>query len=156
MSDDPFEILLIEDNPADVDLTIEALEESRYFSNFNVANDGEEALQFLRKEGKHASSPTPDLILLDLNLPKLGGREVLAEIKKDESLKNIPVVILTGSDSDRDLVRIYELHKNCYVKKPDDLDDFIVCVRKIGNYWLSLLKDQQAKWFQEFIFIFYS
>src|SRR5438874_12852403 len=122
----PVEILLVEDNPADVRLTREALKEGKVYNNLHWAKDGVEALEFLRREGKHAKAPRPDIILLDLNLPKKDGREVLSEIKSDDQLKHIPVVILTTSKAEEDVLRSYELHANCYVTKPVDLDKFIV------------------------------
>ena len=118
----PVEILLVEDNPADVRLTQEALKEGKVFNNLHWAKDGVEALAFLRREGKHAGAPRPDIILLDLNLPKKDGREVLHEIKNDEKLKRIPVVILTTSKAEEDVLKSYNLHANCYVTKPVDLE----------------------------------
>ncbi|HWP28142.1 MAG TPA: response regulator [Chloroflexota bacterium] len=133
------EILLVEDNPGDVRLTIEALREGKVRNNLSVATDGVEALEFLRRRGAFANAPRPDLILLDLNLPKKDGREVLAEIKADPDLKTIPVVILTTSKADEDVVRSYHLHANCYVTKPVDLDQFISVVRAIEDFWLTIV-----------------
>ena len=135
----PVEILLVEDNPGDVKLTIEALRDGKVHNHLNVASDGVEALAFLRREGKYAAAPTPDLILLDLNLPKVDGREVLAEVKADDNLKHIPVVVLTTSQADQDIIRSYDLHANCYVTKPVDLDQFITVVHSIETFWFSIV-----------------
>ena len=135
----PVEILLVEDNPGDVRLTKEALKEGKVYSNLHWAKDGVEALEFLRKQSKFADSPRPDIILLDLNLPKKDGREVLAEIKNDDDLKSIPVVILTTSKAEEDVLRSYELHANCYVTKPVDLEKFIVVVQSIDKFWLTVV-----------------
>lgn len=134
------EILMVEDNPADVRLTKEAFKDAKVLNNIHVAYDGEEAMSFLRREGKYADAPCPDIILLDLNLPKKDGREVLAEIKKDPDLKRIPVVVLTTSDDEKDIFRAYDLHVNAYVKKPVDLDQFMRIVEVIENFWLSVVK----------------
>src|ERR1043166_8207257 len=120
----PIDILLVEDNPGDIELTKEALEDGKVRNNLHTVGDGVEALAFLRREGMYADVPRPDLILLDLNLPKKGGREVLAEIKQDEELRRIPVVILTGSQAEQDIVESYNLHANCYITKPVDLGQF--------------------------------
>lgn len=136
----PIEILLVEDNPGDVRLTIEALKEGRFANIINVAVDGFEALAFLRREGRYANAPKPDLILLDLNLPKKNGREVLAEIKNDSNLKRIPVVILTSSQAETDIVATYDLHANCYITKPVDFDQFIRVVRSIEDFWFAVVK----------------
>jgi len=133
------EILLIEDNPGDVRLTLEALHEGKVKNNLVVAADGETALAILRREGAHAEAPRPDLILLDLNLPKKDGREVLAEIKADEQLRCIPVVVLTTSKSEEDVLRSYQLNANCYITKPVDLEQFIRVVRAIEEFWLTLV-----------------
>jgi CheY-like chemotaxis protein len=133
------EILLIEDNPGDVRLTIEALKESKILNNLNVVRDGDEAMAYLRKEGKYKYSP-PELILLDLNLPKKDGREVLADIKQDNNLKRIPVVILTTSIADEDILKTYQLHANCYISKPVNMEQFIKVVKSIGNFWFSIVK----------------
>jgi CheY-like chemotaxis protein len=135
----PVEILLVEDNPGDVRLTQEALREGKVRNNLNVATDGVEALAYLRREGKYADAARPDLILLDLNLPRKDGRQVLAEIKADADLKTIPVVILTTSKADEDILRSYDLHANCYVTKPVDLDQFITVVKSIEDFWLTIV-----------------
>ena len=137
---DPIEILLVEDNPGDVELTREALHDGKVHMNLSVVNDGVEALAFLRREGTYAGSPRPDLILLDLNLPRKDGRAVLGEIKQDPSLRHIPVVILTSSQAEQDIVRAYDLHANCYVTKPVDLDQFITIVRSIEQFWFTVVK----------------
>jgi len=134
------EILLIEDNPGDVRLTQEAFRENRIANRLNVARDGLEAMAFLRREKEFGDAPRPDLILLDLNLPKKDGREVLAEIKQDEDLRRIPVVILTTSQADEDVLRSYDLHANCYVTKPVDLDQFMKVVKSIENFWFSIVR----------------
>ncbi len=136
----PVDILLVEDTPGDVDLTREALENSKIRNTLNVAVDGEEAMAFLRGTGKHAGAPRPDLILLDLNLPKKDGREVLAEIKADEDLKRIPVVILTTSQAEEDIFRSYNLHANCYITKPIDLHQFLHVVKAIEDFWLTIVR----------------
>lgn len=136
----PIEILLVEDNPGDVRLTLEALREGKVRNNLSVVNDGVEAMAFLRREGKYAQSPRPDLVLLDLNLPKRDGREVLADIKREPSLKRIPVVVLTTSEAESDILKTYELHANCYITKPVDLDRFITVVKSIDNFWLTVVK----------------
>lgn len=135
----PIEILLVEDNPGDVRLTKEALREGKVRNNLHVAANGVDALAFLRHEGTHAQAPRPDLILLDLNLPRKDGREVLAEIKADDHLKTIPVVVLTTSKADEDIVRSYQLSANCYVTKPVDLEQFITVVRSIEDFWLTIV-----------------
>jgi CheY-like chemotaxis protein len=134
------EILLVEDSPGDVRLTLEAFKEANLFNRLSVVGDGVEGLAFLRREGKYADSPRPDLILLDLNLPRKDGREVLAEIKADEDLRRIPVVILTISKAEEDILRTYDLHANCYVTKPVDLDQFIKVVKSIEDFWLSIVR----------------
>lgn|SRR5574340_280111 len=135
----PIEILLVEDNPGDVRLTREALKEAKVINNLNVIKDGMEALAYLRKEGPYAAAPRPHLILLDLNLPKRDGREVLATIKADEALKRIPVVVLTTSQDEQDVLKSYNLHANCYITKPVDLDQFIRVVRSIEDFWLGIV-----------------
>jgi chemotaxis family two-component system response regulator Rcp1 len=137
---DPIEILLVEDNPGDVRLTREVLRDGKIFYNLYVARDGVEAMAFLRKAGQYARAPLPDLILLDLNLPRKGGHEVLAEIKADESLRRIPVVILTTSQAEEDIIKTYDLHVNCYVAKPVDLDQFVKIVKSIEEFWLTIVK----------------
>jgi chemotaxis family two-component system response regulator Rcp1 len=131
------DILLVEDNPADVRLTQEAFLEGKILNNLIVAKDGVEAMDFLHRRGKHAGAVRPDLILLDLNLPRKDGREVLAEIKSDPSLMRIPVVVLTTSRAEMDIVKSYNLHANCYVVKPVDLDQFINVIKSIDNFWLT-------------------
>lgn len=135
----PVEILLVEDNPGDVDLTLEALESSRIRNTLSVAVDGEEAMAFLRRSGKYAGVSRPDLILVDLNMPKRDGREVLAEIKADDDLKRIPVVIMTSSDVEKDVLESYNLHANCYIKKPLDLHQFIRVIKGIEDFWLTIV-----------------
>ena len=136
----PIEILLVEDNPGDVRLETEALKEGKIFNRLSVVRDGAEAMEFLRKKGKFVDVETPDLILLDLNLPKKDGREVLAEIKADDDLRRIPVVVLTTSRSEEDVLRSYNLHANAYIVKPLDLDQFINAVRKIEDFWLTVVR----------------
>jgi two-component system, chemotaxis family, response regulator Rcp1 len=135
----PVEILLVEDSPGDVRLTREALREGKVRNNLHVVTDGVAALAFLRREGQYAAVPRPDVILLDLNLPKKDGREVLAEIKDDEILRRIPVVILTTSQDEHDVLRAYELHANCYITKPVDLDQFIAVIQSIESFWLTIV-----------------
>jgi chemotaxis family two-component system response regulator Rcp1 len=136
----PIEVLLVEDSPGDVRLTREAFKDAKVHINLNVASDGAEAMDFLNREGKHAHAPRPDLILLDLNLPKKDGREVLEEVKESPALKSIPVVILTTSASDADIVRSYRLHANCYITKPVGLDGFLKVVKSIDDFWLTVVK----------------
>ena len=136
----PIEVLLVEDSAGDVRLTREAFKDAKVHINLHVASDGAEAMAFLKREGKHAKALRPDLILLDLNLPKKDGREVLKEIKENLTLKSIPVVILTTSASDADILRSYRLHANCYITKPVDLDGFLAVVKSIDNFWLSVVK----------------
>ncbi len=133
----PIEVLLVEDSPGDVRLTQEAFRSSNPSINLHVATDGVEAMAFLRREGSQAQAPRPDLILLDLNLPKMDGREVLAHIKKDESLKMIPTVILTTSDAEGDITKSYQLQANCYLNKPVQLDAFESLVKSINDFWLK-------------------
>jgi chemotaxis family two-component system response regulator Rcp1 len=135
----PVEILLVEDNPGDERLTREALKEGKVYSNLHWVKDGVEAMEFLRRQGKHAGAPRPDIILLDLNLPKKDGREVLQDIKNDNELKRIPVVVLTTSKAEEDVLRTYNLHANCYVTKPVDLEKFIVVVKSIDVFWLTVV-----------------
>ena len=134
----PVDILLVEDNPGDERLTREALKEGKVFSNLYWVKDGVKAMEFLRREGKHQEAPRPDIILLDLNLPKKDGREVLQEIKSDQNLRRIPVVVLTTSKAEEDVIRTYNLHANCYVTKPVDLEKFIVVVKSIDMFWLTV------------------
>jgi two-component system, chemotaxis family, response regulator Rcp1 len=135
----PIEILLVEDNPGDVRLTKEALKEGKVYSNLHTVKDGVEAMEFLRKQGKYKDVPRPDIILLDLNLPRKDGREVLEEIKSDDQLKRIPVVVLTTSKAEEDVLRTYNLHANCYVTKPVDLEKFMVVVKSIDVFWLTVV-----------------
>ena len=135
----PVEILLVEDNPGDERLTREALKEGKVYSNLHWVKDGVEAMEFLRRAGKYQDAPRPDIILLDLNLPKKDGREVLQDIKNDEQLKRIPVVVLTTSKAEEDVLRTYNLHANCYVTKPVDLEKFIVVVKSIDVFWLTVV-----------------
>jgi CheY-like chemotaxis protein len=136
----PIEILLVEDNSGDVRLTIEALKEGKITNNLQVARDGEEALDMLQRKGKFASAARPDIIFLDLNLPKKDGREVLAEVKNDETLRSIPVVILTTSKSEEDVLKTYQHHANCYVTKPIDINQFISTMKQIEEFWLTIVK----------------
>jgi chemotaxis family two-component system response regulator Rcp1 len=136
----PIEILLIEDNPGDVRLTREALKEGKVTNNLIVAKDGEMALDCLYRRGEFLNCPRPDLILLDLNLPKKDGREVLQTIKSDDSLKQIPVVILTTSKAEEDILRSYEHHANCYITKPIDIDEFLRVVRLTEDFWLTIVQ----------------
>src|ERR1700732_4460305 len=137
---EPIEILLVEDSPGDVRLTREAFKDAKVHINLHVASDGAEAMEFLNRAGEHATAPRPDLILLDLNLPKKDGREVLEEIKESATLKSIPVVVLTTSASDADILRSYRLHANCYITKPVGLDGFLEVVESIDNFWLTVVK----------------
>lgn len=134
------EILLVEDNPADVRLTMEAFKDSKILNNLNVVNDGVEAIQYLKKEGSYTNSTRPDMVLLDLNLPKKNGREVLAEVKSDDTLKTIPIVVLTTSQSEEDISSAYKLHANCYVTKPVDFDNFMRIIGSIEDFWLTVAK----------------
>jgi chemotaxis family two-component system response regulator Rcp1 len=136
----PVEILLVEDSPGDVRLTVEALKDAKVRNELHVVEDGVEALAFLRQEGAYADAPRPDVILLDLNLPKKDGREVLAEIKGDPNLRRIPVVVLTVSQAEEDILKTYDLHANCYITKPVDLDQFIKVVRSIEDFWLTVVR----------------
>ena len=136
----PIEILLVEDNPGDARLTREALKDGRVHHHLSVVADGVEAMAFLRAEGGHARAPRPDLILLDLNIPKMDGRQVLAEIKADPDLVRIPVVVLTTSKAEEDIARTYDLHANCYINKPVDLDQFMTVVKAIEDFWLTIVR----------------
>jgi len=144
----PVEILLVEDNPGDIRLTKEAMKEAKIINNLNVVEDGVDALAYLRKKGEFKGANRPDLILLDINLPKKNGREVLAEIKQDENLKLIPVVILTVSKAEEDIIKTYELHANCFITKPVDMDQFIKVVKSIEDFWFSIVKLPPNKNFQ--------
>jgi two-component system, chemotaxis family, response regulator Rcp1 len=137
---EPIEVLLVEDSPGDVRLTREAFKDAKVHINLHVARDGAEAMAFLGHEGNYANVPRPDLILLDLNLPKKDGREVLKEIKENDTLKSIPIVILTTSASEADILRSYRLHANCYITKPVGLDGFLKVVNSIDSFWLSVVK----------------
>ena len=136
----PVEILLVEDNPGDVDLTRETLLDSKLLNHMSVVNNGVEAMAYLRREGKYVHATRPDLILLDLNLPKKDGREVLAEIKADEQLRRIPVVVLTTSSAEKDILQTYDLHANCYITKPVNLDQFSAVVRAIEDFWFTIVR----------------
>ncbi len=135
----PIEILLVEDNPADALIAREALSEAKLINTIHLAEDGVEALEFLHRQGKFAAAPRPDLILLDLNLPRKNGREVLAEIKEDEQLKSIPVVVLTTSSAEEDVLQSYKLHANCYVIKPVEFDRFVKAIQSIRHFWFSVV-----------------
>jgi two-component system, chemotaxis family, response regulator Rcp1 len=135
----PVEVLLVEDNPGDVRLTQEALKDGRVLVNLTVANDGVEALEILGRKGLYEGKARPDIILLDLNLPRKNGREVLEEIKADEDLKRIPVIVMTTSKAEQDIYRAYHLNANCYVTKPVDLDEFLNVVRSIEDFWLTIV-----------------
>jgi CheY-like chemotaxis protein len=137
---DPIRILLVEDSPGDVRLTIEALKDGKVRNDLSIVGDGVEALAFLNGEGKYAEAPRPDLILLDLNLPRMDGRELLAIIKQDDNLKRIPVVVLTTSEAEADVLRVYDLNANCYITKPVDLDKFITVIKAIEDFWLTIVK----------------
>lgn len=136
----PIEILLVEDNPADVRLTQEVLKEDKILIHLSVVSNGVEALSFLRQEGKYKNAPRPDLVMLDLNLPRKDGREALAEIKTDENLKIIPVVVFTISGTEEDILKSYNLHANCYITKPVNLDQFIKIVKLIKDFWFTIVK----------------
>ncbi|MBI3537832.1 MAG: response regulator [Chloroflexi bacterium] len=136
----PIEILLVEDNPGDVRLTLEGLKEAKVRNKVRVVEDGEDALAFLYRKEKYAGMPRPDLILLDLNLPKKDGRQVLAEIKADENLRRIPVVILTSSQAEADIVKAYDSYANCYITKPVDFDQFMKVAKSIEDFWLTIVK----------------
>ncbi|NEP00221.1 MAG: response regulator [Symploca sp. SIO2E9] len=136
----PAEILLVEDNPADILLTEEVLEDSKLRLKLNVVRDGVEAITYLRREGEYANATKPDLILLDLNLPRKDGREVLKEIKGDDNLKSIPVVVLTTSDTDEDILKSYNLGANCYISKPLSLEEFTRIMKSIEDFWFSIVK----------------
>ncbi len=135
----PIEILLVEDNPGDVRLTVEALAEGKVNNTLRVAEDGVVAMQMLRREGEYAEQPRPDLVLLDLNLPRMDGREVLAELKKDEDLRRIPIVVLTTSNAEKDILETYGHHANCYIVKPVDYVSFIDVVRSIDEFWMTVV-----------------
>lgn len=136
----PVQILLVEDSPGDIRLTQEVLKQGKVRNDLHVVRDGVEALEYLRREGPNGETQWPDLILLDLNLPRMDGRELLAAIKHDENLCNIPVVILTTSKAEQDILSAYELHANCYITKPVDLDQFVVVVEAIESFWFTIVK----------------
>jgi CheY-like chemotaxis protein len=136
----PIDLLLVEDSEPDVRLTMEALREAKIKNRVSVAEDGVEAMAFLRRLGRYADAPRPDLILLDLNMPRKDGRQVLQEIKADESLKRIPVVVLTTSRNEADVLRAYDLHANCYISKPVDFNRFMDVIKSIEDFWLTVVK----------------
>jgi chemotaxis family two-component system response regulator Rcp1 len=136
----PIEILMAEDNPGDVRLTMEALRDAKVLNRMSVAVDGVETMAFLRRQGEYANAPRPDLVLLDLNMPRKDGREVLAEVKADPDLRRIPVVVLTTSTAEKDIMESYDLHANCYIAKPVDLDQFLDVVKSIEDFWLTIVK----------------
>lgn len=136
----PINIFLVEDNPADVLLTVEALRESNVSHDLNVVNNGADALAYIKRQGRYADSLRPDIILLDINIPKKDGFDVLKEIKEDPNLKRIPVIILTTSSSKQDISRAYDLHANCYIVKPIELDDFFTIIKKIEDFWFSVVR----------------
>jgi len=139
MVNEPIQVLLIEDNPDDVRLAREALEDAKVRNQISVVQDGVEAMSFLRREGRYADAPHPDLILLDLNLPQKDGREALAEIEADENLRRIPVVILTSSQAEQDIVKAHDLHANAFISKPVDLEQFLLAVKSIPGFWLEIV-----------------
>ncbi|MDH3583781.1 MAG: response regulator [Phycisphaerae bacterium] len=136
----PVEILLVEDNPGDIELTREGLKEGKVKNNLQVVMDGEEAMRYLRREGEFADAVRPDMILLDLNLPRKDGREVLAEIRDDPDLEDIPVVVLTTSEADRDILKAYKLKANCYLTKPLDFEQFVNLVHEINSFWFTIVQ----------------
>ncbi|HEX3796740.1 MAG TPA: response regulator [Acidimicrobiales bacterium] len=145
-SETAIQLLLVEDDPGDVLMTREALAEAKVLHNLHVVDNGESAVSFLRQEGEYADAPRPDLIFLDLNLPRLGGRDVLAIVKSDESLRRIPVVVLTTSDAEDDIVHSYDLHANAYVTKPVDFTSFLSAVRQIDDFFLSVARLPSKSW----------
>lgn len=134
------QILLVEDNPGDVRLIVEGLRDAKMAKKLHVVGDGEEAIEFLRGQGRHTDAPRPDLVLLDLNLPRLEGHEVLAEIKSDPDLAMIPIIVLTSSSAEEDIVRCYQLHANCFITKPVDFRDVIAAVRSLESFWLDVVR----------------
>jgi chemotaxis family two-component system response regulator Rcp1 len=136
----PIKILLVEDNPGDVRLVVEALKDSRIYNTLDVVEDGQDALAYLNKEGKYANTSTPDLILLDFDLPTLSGKEVLEQVKAHKNLRLIPIIVLTVSQSEQDILRAYDLQANAYVTKPIDFDQFIAVIRSIENFWFTIVK----------------
>jgi chemotaxis family two-component system response regulator Rcp1 len=141
----PLQVLLVEDSPGDIRLTLEAFRDADPSIVLHVAHDGVEAMEFLRSDGRHVHAPRPDIILLDLNLPRMDGREVLARIKQDDGLKTIPTVILTTSDTEADILKSYQLHANCYLRKPVELEAFESIVRSVNDFWLTKVKLPQQK-----------
>ena len=136
----PIEILLVEDDPDDVLLTRKALDEGRMLNNLHVVRDGVEAMEFLYQRGQYSDAPRPGIVLLDLNMPRKDGREVLAEVKSDEHLKSIPIIVLTTSEAEQDILKSYNLHANAYVPKPVDPDEFVRVIRSFDTFWLSVVK----------------
>lgn len=134
------QILLVEDNPGDVRLTVEALRDAKVANELHVVGNGEEAIAFLRQQGKHVDAPRPDIVLLDLNLPRLDGRDVLSDIKSDPSLATIPIIVLTSSTAEADIQRSYELHANCFISKPVDFSEFLSAVRSLEGFWLKIVR----------------
>ncbi len=134
------ELLLVEDNPVDIKLTTRALKEGKVLNNLSVVRDGVEAMQFLHREGDYSKAPRPDLILLDLNMPRMDGREVLTEIKNSDDLKHIPVIVLTTSDAEQDVLRSYNLHANSYITKPVDFDQFVDAIRRFEEFWFTVVR----------------
>jgi chemotaxis family two-component system response regulator Rcp1 len=139
MSED-IQILLVEDSPGDVRLTVEALRGAKVANELHVVGDGEEAIEFLRNQGRYADAPRPDIVLLDLNLPRLDGRDVLADIKGDPDLAKIPIIVLTSSSAEADIQQAYQLHANCYISKPVDFTEFIQAVRSLEGFWLKIVR----------------
>lgn len=137
------DILVVDDNPGDVRLTVEALKDGAMLNSLHTARDGVEAIAFLRRRGKYDHAPRPDLILLDLDMPRMGGLQVLKEIKTDRALRDIPVIVLTGSQEIEDVVKTYDLHANCYVTKPIDLEQFVEMVRSVTSFWLTIVNRQR-------------
>ena len=142
---EPVEILLVEDDPGDVLMTTEALADSKVLNNLSVVNNGEEALRYLFQEGEHADAVRPDLVLLDLNLPRVDGREVLARVKADDRLRTIPVVILTTSEAEEDVLRSYDLHANAYVTKPVDFESFVDVIRQVDDFFISVVRRPRGR-----------
>lgn len=136
----PIELLLVEDNLVDIKLTTRALKEGKVLNNVHIVRDGVEAMKFLFQQGEFAESPRPDLILLDLNMPRKDGREVLSEIKNDDDLKHIPVIVLTTSDAEQDVLRSYNLHANSYITKPVDFEQFVDAIRRFEEFWLTVVR----------------
>jgi CheY-like chemotaxis protein len=137
---DDIQILLVEDNPGDVRLTVEALRDAKVANELHVVGNGEEAIAFLRQQGKHVDAPRPDIVLLDLNLPRLDGRDVLSDIKSDPDLATIPIIVLTSSTAEADIQRSYELHANCFISKPVDFSEFLSAVRSLEGFWLKIVR----------------